>query len=50
VNLPQRQVIAFYNGMLALDLITEDGGHIRRAQRKNQNRGLLTRLLGWLQH
>ncbi|MEY2690643.1 MAG: hypothetical protein RL375_4843, partial [Pseudomonadota bacterium] len=50
VNLPQRQVIAFYNGMLALDLITEDGGHIRRAQRKNQNRGLLTSLLGWLQH
>jgi hypothetical protein len=50
VNLPQRQVIAFYNGMLALDLVTEDGGHIRRAQRKNQNRGLLTRLLGWLHH
>lgn len=50
VNLPQRQVIAFYNGMLALDLVTEDGSHIRRAQRKNQNRGLLTRLLGWLHH
>jgi hypothetical protein len=50
VNLPQRQVIAFYNGMVALDLVTEDGSHIRRAQRKQHNRGLLTRLLGWLQH
>ncbi|MEY4749087.1 MAG: hypothetical protein RIQ60_1301 [Pseudomonadota bacterium] len=50
VGLPQRQVIAFYNGMAALDLVTEDGSHIRRSQRKGQNRGLLTRLLGWLQH
>jgi hypothetical protein len=50
VGVPQRQVIAFYNGMAALDLVTEDGSHIRRSQRKGQNRGLLTRLLGWLQH
>jgi hypothetical protein len=50
VGAPQRHVIAFYNGMAALDLVTEDGSHIRRTQRKGQNRGLLTRLLGWLQH
>jgi hypothetical protein len=50
VGVPQRQVVAFYNGMAALDLVTEDGSHIRRSQRKGQNRGLLTRLLGWLQH
>ncbi|MFM2065108.1 MAG: hypothetical protein RLZZ584_17 [Pseudomonadota bacterium] len=50
VGVPQRQVIAFYNGMAALDLVTEDGSHIRRAQRKHHNRGLLTRLLGWLNH
>jgi hypothetical protein len=49
-GVPQRQVVAFYNGLAALDLITEDGSHIRRAQRKQQNRGLLTRLLGWLNH
>lgn len=49
LNIPQRHVIAFYNGALALDLITEDGSQIRRAQRKaGRNRGLLTRLLGWL--
>lgn len=49
LGIPQRNVIAFYNGALALDLITEDGSHIRRAQRKaGRNRGLLTRLLGWL--
>ncbi len=49
LGIPQRHVIAFYNGALALDLITEDGSHIRRAQRKaGRNRGLLTRLLGWL--
>jgi hypothetical protein len=49
LGIPQRHVIAFYNGALALDLITEDGSHIRRAQRKaGRNRGLLTKLLGWL--
>ena len=49
LGIAQRHVIAFYNGALALDLITEDGSHIRRAQRKaGRNRGLLTRLLGWL--
>jgi hypothetical protein len=49
LGIPQRHVIAFYNGALALDLITEDGSHIRRAQRKTgRNRGLLTKLLGWL--
>jgi hypothetical protein len=49
LNIPQRHVIAFYNGALALDLITEDGSHIHRAQRKaGRNRGLLSRLLGWL--
>jgi len=49
LGISQRHVIAFYNGALALDLITEDGSHILRAQRKaGRNRGLLTRLLGWL--
>lgn len=49
LGIPQRHVIAFYNGALALDLVTDDGSHIRRAQRKaGRNRGLLTRLLGWL--
>jgi hypothetical protein len=44
-----RHVLAIYNAALALDLITEDGGHIRRAQRKShRNRGLLTRLFTWL--
>ena len=39
----------FYNGAWALNLITEDGGHVKRAQRKNaRNRGMLTRLIGWL--
>jgi hypothetical protein len=41
--------VAVYNAALALDLITEDGSHIRRAQRKaHRNRGLLTRLFTWL--
>jgi len=49
LGIAQRHVIAFYNGALALDLVTDDGSHIRRAQRKaGRNRGLLTRLLGWL--
>jgi hypothetical protein len=49
LGVAQRHVIAFYNGALALDLVTDDGSHIRRAQRKaGRNRGLLTRLLGWL--
>lgn len=49
LGISQRHVIAFYNGASALDLITEDGSHIQRAQRKaGRNRGLLTRLLGWL--
>ena len=48
-NLPQRHVIGFYNGVWALNLLTEDGSFARRTQRKGaRNRGLLTRLLGWL--
>jgi hypothetical protein len=48
-SLPQRQVIGFYNGVWALNLLTEDGSLARRATRKGaRNRGLLTRLLGWL--
>jgi hypothetical protein len=44
-----RHVMAVYNAALALDLVTEDGAHIRRAQRKaHRNRGLLTRLFTWL--
>jgi hypothetical protein len=48
-NLEQRHVIGFYNGVWALNLITDDGSFARRTQRKGaRNRGLLTRLLGWL--
>ncbi|MFM2055819.1 MAG: hypothetical protein RLY71_204 [Pseudomonadota bacterium] len=49
LGVPLRHVVAVYNAALALDLITEDGSHIRRAQRKaHRNRGLLTRLFTWL--
>lgn len=52
LKIAQRHVFAFYNAALALDLITEDGGQIRRLQRgggkSKGNRGLLTRLFGWL--
>ena len=49
LHISQRHVFAFYNAALAMDLITEDGSQIRRSQRKSQrNRGLLTRLFGWL--
>lgn len=49
LGIAQRHVIAFYNAASALDLLTEDGSHVRRAQRRvARNRGLLTRLLGWL--
>ncbi|WP_293993975.1 hypothetical protein [Sphaerotilus sp.] len=49
LKIAQRHVFAFYNAALALDLITEDGAQVRRAQRKTKNnRGLLTRLFGWL--
>ncbi|WP_310460045.1 hypothetical protein [Sphaerotilus sp.] len=49
LKIAQRHVFAFYNAALALDLVTEDGAQVRRAQRKTKNnRGLLTRLFGWL--
>jgi hypothetical protein len=49
LRIAQRHVFAFYNAALALDLVTEDGAQVRRAQRKTKNnRGLLTRLFGWL--
>lgn len=49
LKIAQRHVFAFYSAALALDLITDDGGQIRRAQRKTKgNRGLLSRLFGWL--
>ncbi|QEM99831.1 hypothetical protein EWH46_02930 [Sphaerotilus sulfidivorans] len=50
LKIAQRHVFAFYNAALALDLITDDGGQIRRSQRgkAKDNRGLLTRLFGWL--
>lgn len=49
LGIAQRHVIAFYNACSALDLLTDDGSHIHRAQRRvARNRGLLTRLLGWL--
>jgi hypothetical protein len=49
LHISQRHVFAFYSAALAMDLITEDGSQIRRSQRKSQrNRGLLTRLFGWL--
>jgi hypothetical protein len=48
-KIEQRFVIGFFNGVWALNLLTDDGSHVRRAQRKGaRNRGLLTRLLGWL--
>lgn len=49
LSIKAREVVDFYNGAWALNLITEDGGHVKRAQRKNaRNRGMLTRLIGWL--
>lgn len=49
LGVPLRYVLAVYNAALALDLVTEDGGHLRRAQRKtHRNRGFLTRLFTWL--
>jgi hypothetical protein len=49
LRIAQRHVVAFANAARALDLITEDGSHIRRAQRKGgRHRNALTRLLGWL--
>ncbi len=48
-KIEQRFVIGFFNGVWALNLLTDDGSLVRRAQRKGaRNRGLLTRLLGWL--
>ncbi|MEY2654381.1 MAG: hypothetical protein RLZZ524_1409 [Pseudomonadota bacterium] len=50
LKIPQRHVFAFYSAALAADLVTEDGSSVKRAQRRGaRNRGLLTRLLGWLQ-
>lgn len=49
LGIAQRHVIGFYNAAWALNLLTEDGSHVHRAQRKSaRNRGLLSRLLGWL--
>jgi hypothetical protein len=51
LHIPQRHVFAFYNAALAMDLITIDGSQVKRSQRRaGRNRGMLTRLLGWLQH
>jgi len=50
LKVAQRHVFAFYNAAVALDLVTDDGAHVRRAQRKaTKNKGLLGRLFGWLQ-
>jgi len=50
LRIPQRHVFAFHAAAAALDLITDDGSHIRRVQRRAaRNKGLLSRLLGWLQ-
>lgn len=49
LSIKPRDVVDFYNGAWALNLVTEDGHHVKRALRKNaRNRGLLTRLIGWL--
>jgi hypothetical protein len=49
LKLPQRHIVAFINGAWALNLLTDDGSLARRMQRKGaRNRGLLSRLLGWL--
>ncbi|MDQ5898099.1 MAG: hypothetical protein QG612_2185, partial [Pseudomonadota bacterium] len=50
LKIAQRHVFAFYNAVLALDLVTDDEAQIRRSQRSKAkgNRGLLTRLFGWL--
>ncbi len=50
LRVAQRHVFAFYNAAMALDLVTEDGAHVRRLQRKGtKNKGLLSKLFGWLQ-
>jgi hypothetical protein len=49
LKIEQRSLVAFYNGAWALNLLTDDGSLAHRMQRKGaRNRGLLTRLLGWL--
>lgn len=50
LRIPQRHVFAFFAAASALDLTSEDGSHIRRVQRRSaRHRGVLARLLGWLQ-
>lgn len=49
LRVEQRYVIGLYNAAWALNLITSNGSHLTDAQRRHtRNRGLLTRLLGWL--
>jgi hypothetical protein len=49
LRVEQRYVIGLYNAAWALNLITSNGSHLTVArQRHTSNRGLLTRLLGWL--
>lgn len=48
-KIQQKHAVGFFNGIWALNLITDDGSLARRMQRKGaRNRGLLGRLLGWL--
>lgn len=49
LGIPQRYVFATYTALAALDLITQDGSHLKRRQRKGpKNRTLITRLFRWL--
>lgn len=49
LGIPQRYVFATYTALAALDLVTQDGSHLKRRQRKGpKNRTLISRLFRWL--
>ena len=49
LDVPQRYVFACYNALAALDLLTNDGTHLKQREKKaHKNRQLLTRLFRWL--
>lgn len=51
LKIPQRHVFAFYNAAFALDLVTHDDSHIRRAEKgRHRSHGMFSRLFKWLRN
>lgn len=49
LKVPQRHVFAFYNAAFALDLVTDNGAHIKRAQKRaHRSQNVFSRLFKWL--